>query len=62
MGAAYLAGLATGFWKDEGEVCALRREEMGFVPRPEAREAALLAYSRWTAAVQGLLGTALCPS
>jgi glycerol kinase len=61
MGAAYLAGLATGFWKDEGEVCALRREEMGFVPRPEAREAALLAYSRWTAAVQGLLGTELRP-
>jgi glycerol kinase len=61
MGAAYLAGLAIGFWKDEAEVCALRREETSFVPRPEAHEVALLAYSRWTAAVQGLLGTDLPP-
>jgi len=60
LGAAYLAGIATGFWKDEGEVAGMRREERRFEPSPLA-SAALAAYERWRAAVAGLLGTDLPP-
>ena len=33
LGAAYLAGLATGFWKDRAEIAALWRAERTFRPR-----------------------------
>jgi glycerol kinase len=58
LGAAYLAGLATGFWRDEAEVASLRRVERRFEPSANA-EAARDAYSRWGAAVSGLLRTEL---
>jgi len=60
LGAAFLAGLAVGFWRDEEEVARLRVEEKRFVASPAAsRERAGLA--RWHAAVDGLLRTALPP-
>ena len=60
QGAAALAGLAVGFWRDEEEVARLRVEEKRFVASPDAsRERAGLA--RWHAAVDGLLRTALPP-
>lgn len=44
LGAAYLAGLAVGFWKDEGEIAAQWRVERRFEPKMEAaRRAELLA-------------------
>jgi glycerol kinase len=44
LGAAYLAGLAVGFWKDPGEVRALWREDLVFSPRmEESRRERLLA-------------------
>jgi len=60
LGAAYLAGIATGFWRDEAEVSGLRREERRFQPSPAAA-AAGTAYGRWRAAVAGLLATDLPP-
>ncbi|HEX7001384.1 MAG TPA: glycerol kinase GlpK [Trueperaceae bacterium] len=33
LGAAYLAGLAVGFWRDEDEVAGLWREDRRFTPR-----------------------------
>ncbi|HXH23499.1 MAG TPA: glycerol kinase GlpK [Dehalococcoidia bacterium] len=60
LGAAYLAGIAVGLWKDEAEVAALRREERRFTP--SARAAARRGErGRWSAAVEGLLATRLPP-
>lgn len=58
LGAAFLAGLAVGFWRDESEVASLRVEERRFVPSGGA-SAARVGYGRWRAAVAGLLGTGL---
>jgi len=58
LGAAYLAGLATGFWRDEAELASLRRVERRFEPSSNAA-AARDAYARWGAAVAGLLRTEL---
>ncbi len=50
LGAAYLAGLATGFWRDGGEIAAQWRAERRFEPRLGAAERdAKLA--RWREAV-----------
>ncbi len=60
MGAAYLAGLATGFWRDEAEISGLRREAARWeasASGPATRQ----AYARWGIAVQGLLQTGLPP-
>ena len=35
MGAAFLAGLATGVWKDDGEIKKMWKEERSFGPDPE---------------------------
>lgn len=44
MGAAFLAGLKTGFWKDANQVCALRAEDDRFVPSmDEGARAEMLA-------------------
>jgi glycerol kinase len=44
LGAAYLAGLATGFWKDEAAVENFWRAERCFEPKmPDARRESLLA-------------------
>jgi glycerol kinase len=43
LGAAYLAGLTTGFWKDTQELKALRSTDDAFVPQmDEARRKDLL--------------------
>jgi len=49
-GAAFLAGLGTGFWKDAASLAARRRRDRLFTPSmtPEKREA---LYSGWKAAV-----------
>jgi glycerol kinase len=55
LGAAYLAGLATGFWKDVEELRQLPRGETHFAPGmdPAKRESAL---ARWRSAVQQTRG------
>jgi glycerol kinase len=59
MGAAFLAGLQTGFWRDEAEVASLRRVEREFTP--DDATAATAGYSRWRTAIEGLLATKLPP-
>lgn len=50
LGAAYLAGLAVGFWKDAGEIERLWRADREFAPSmPRPRAEAL--YRGWKAAV-----------
>ncbi|MGE0686638.1 MAG: FGGY-family carbohydrate kinase, partial [Dehalococcoidia bacterium] len=61
MGAAYLAGLATGFWQDEAALLSLPEETTRFEPGRGA-EAARRAYERWKLAVRGLLATELPPA
>ena len=60
LGAAFLAGLAVGFWRDEGEVQAMRREVVRMVPSGR-RGIAAAEYERWRTAVSGLLETGLAP-
>lgn len=51
LGAAYLAGLAAGFWKDEKDLAAQRKIARRFEPMmPESRRAAL--YDGWLRAVE----------
>jgi glycerol kinase len=57
LGAAYLAGLATGFWKDEKELAAQRRIAKRFEPSmPESRRNEL--YEGWLLAVERSKGWA----
>jgi glycerol kinase len=58
LGAAYLAGLAIGFWRDEAELASLRRVERLFEPSREAGKSRE-AYQRWRRAIEGLLRTDL---
>jgi glycerol kinase len=51
LGAAYLAGLATGFWKSFSEVRLAWRVDRVFEPQKSADEVAHLR-SRWSAALQ----------
>lgn len=51
LGAAYLAGLATGFWKDRAEVSRAWQAERTFEPRMSADEAAY-RRSRWNEALR----------
>jgi glycerol kinase len=50
-GAAYLAGLGVGFWRDVSEVARIWQPERTFSPAldTDARQA---AYQAWRAAVQ----------
>jgi glycerol kinase len=50
LGAAYLAGLAAGFWKDTTEIEHLWAVDEEFVPRMDRRRAEAL-YRGWKAAV-----------
>lgn len=51
LGAAYLAGLAVGFWKDRSEIAALWGVERKF--RPRASAAAMAGLQRgWRRAVE----------
>jgi glycerol kinase len=58
MGAGFLAGLSVGFWRDEAEIEALRREERRFRPLTDVG-GARRGYGRWRRAVEGLLATRL---
>jgi glycerol kinase len=58
LGAAYLAGLATGFWKDRTEVTQNWHEERRFTPEmPAAQREGL--YAGWLRAVERAKGWAL---
>ena len=50
MGAAFLAGLATGFWRDQAALAKARRLDRRFKPRMKPAERDAL-YAGWTAAV-----------
>ena len=54
MGAAYLAGLAVGVWKDKDELKTLQEHERYFHPEmdAEAREAAV---TKWKAAIEQVM-------
>jgi glycerol kinase len=54
LGAAFLAGLAVGFWKDEAEIASLRHEDRRFTPGPEAH-VARAGYLKWCEAIDMLL-------
>jgi len=51
LGAAYLAGLATGFWSDPGELRTQRQNDVRFEPKLAHDEVAL-RRSRWKEAVE----------
>jgi glycerol kinase len=51
LGAAYLAGLATGFWATPDELCARRQGDTQFAPRMEAGKRTELR-GRWGKAVE----------
>jgi glycerol kinase len=51
LGAAYLAGLAIGFWKDEEEIAALWSRDRVFEPTL-SRAAALARLELWKRAVE----------
>ena len=57
LGAAYLAGLATGFWRDEGEIASLWQRDRVFEPR-ESREPPAGRMARWRRAVERARGWA----
>ena len=58
LGAAYLAGLAVGFWKDRDEIAAQRRVEASFAPRMDAarRDASYRGWQRAVAATLAFAG------
>ena len=58
LGAAYLAGLATGFWKDRTEVTLNWHEERRFTPQMPANQREEL-YAGWLRAVERANGWAL---
>jgi len=57
LGAAYLAGLATGVWRDEPEIAALWQRERIFEPRGD-RDRPAERMARWRRAVERARGWA----
>ncbi len=57
LGAAYLAGLATGVWSSQEEIAAQWREDRTFSPRMSAQERDRL-YAGWQKAVRRAAGWA----
>lgn len=51
LGSAYLAGLATGFWSDRGDLAAKRRTAQRYEPAMSADERDTL-HARWREAVE----------
>jgi glycerol kinase len=51
LGAAYLAGLATGFWRDEAQIASLWARDRTFEPRIP-REVAAAQMAQWRRAVE----------
>ncbi|MCD6082792.1 glycerol kinase, partial [Candidatus Aerophobetes bacterium] len=54
LGAAFLAGLATGFWKDTDELSSLWKRDVLFVPRMDEKKRESL-YKGWRKAVRCIL-------
>jgi glycerol kinase len=50
LGAAYLAGLAVGFWKDQPQIVKNYRVKRRFIPRMNSRERESL-YQKWKMAI-----------
>ena len=55
LGAAYLAGLAVGFWKDQQQIAANYTVKKKFTPRMSSKQRESL-YRRWKMAVQRARG------
>jgi glycerol kinase len=55
LGAAYLAGLAVGYWKDREEIASLWQRDRVFVPSMERAQAARLR-NRWERALERAKG------
>ncbi len=55
LGAAYLAGLALGFWKDREEIAATYKVKKKFTPRMKFKERESL-YRKWKMAVERAKG------
>lgn len=51
LGAAFMAGLAVGFWSDTDEIKSLRKQDKTFVPEMPAEKVEQL-YSGWKVAVK----------
>jgi glycerol kinase len=51
LGAAYLAGLAVGFWKDREEIAAKTKIRRRYLPAMRLREREAL-YRKWKKAVE----------
>jgi glycerol kinase len=51
LGAAYLAGLTVGFWKDRAEISSLRQADRFFLPSTE-RENYRALYRGWSRALK----------
>ena len=47
IGAAFLAGLAVGFWKNKAEIEAIRSVDRNFIPGMPRRSAREKAYRGW---------------
>jgi glycerol kinase len=55
LGAAYLAGLAVGFWKDQQQIAANYRVKRKFIPRMSSEQRESL-YRKWKMAVERARG------
>jgi len=55
LGAAYLAGLAVGFWKDQQQIAANYRVKRKFFPRMSSKQRESL-YRKWKVAVERAKG------
>jgi len=55
LGAAYLAGLAVGFWKDQQQIAANYRVKKKFIPRMSSKQRESL-YRKWKMAVERAKG------
>jgi glycerol kinase len=51
LGAAYLSGLATGFWESPQQIGKLRGESKSFQPNPDRTGAQQQQRKRWREAV-----------
>lgn len=55
LGAAYLAGLTTGIWKDKKQLNELRQVDKEFEPRSEIKKSYQHIFSEWNRAVTRFL-------
>jgi glycerol kinase len=55
LGAAYLAGLAVGFWKDQEQIAANYKVKRKFIPRMSSKQRESL-YRKWRMAVERARG------